>query len=506
MAKHLIKRFKISLLTFVFLLLLGLMNSNTSHASSQAQQNWSPPQRVPGYADETSPPHLLADQNHTVHAFTSQWVGQENPQLAVAYNQWSLKSGWTPVVDILLSPLGQARVGGALLDASGIIHLIFFGGDDRRADIYYTQAPAVRAGQATAWSKPVIVGPDTITPTVSKIILLQGNELVIVYSGRSQGQGLYAVYSYDLGQTWSAPEPFFLTYNPELWPTPLELYEDSNGRVHALWGLVDRTGNSLAIYYSRLDGAQEKWTSPTIFAEAIEYEADTPAIIEYNGQLIVIYHNNFPTTRWMQRSYDGGDTWTVPVRLFAHVGSNGAASLVKDSDNVLHMFFGNRIGNPAIHGMWHTTWQEETQHWREPEPVDSGPRVVGRVGGNGFDPSAARAIILQGNILLLTWVTDPGAGRNGVWYTYTKLDIPETPIKPLPSALATPIIFDQSSTPTFKPSPELQRTNLPLATEQYFLEDTNKSPNPTTALISSLIPVFLLVLTVVGFYKYRKYI
>jgi hypothetical protein len=458
---------------------------------------WAVPQRIPGYGPESSLPVLVADQDQTIHAFSSQWVDDE---LVAVYSQWTPERGWTIPVDIILPPLKrQIRVSSIVLSDEGVFHMAFFAGDEIEANIYYAQAPAPAAGRATAWSAPVNIGPVAIAPTVSEIKLLQSGELVLVYSGRSQGQGLYAAYSFDLGQAWTLPEPFFLTYDNELWPTPLELYEDSNGRLHALWGLVDTRGHSLAIYYSRLDEAQKQWSIPTVLAEAIDYVADKPAIIEHDDQLIVIYHNNRPMTRWMQRSFDGGDTWTDPVRLFAHEGSNGPAALVEDSGGLLHMFFGNRVGNPAIHGMWHTIWQPREQRWQEPQPVVSGRRVQGPIGGNGFDPSHARSIIVQGNILLLTWLTDPGAGRNGVWFTETRLDSPLLPRQPLPAPSVTPtaISLDETSVPN----------QFDTEIDPGFEQDQNTSqPDQTSyaqiVLASTLLPglFIMLVLAVFGFH------
>ena len=34
----------------------------------------------------------------------------------------------------------------------------------------------------------------------------------------------------------------------------------------------------------------------------------------------------------------------------------------------------------------------------------------------------------QGNVILVTWRTDPAAGDNGVWYSFEKIDAPELPV------------------------------------------------------------------------------
>ena len=86
---------------------------------------WSAPKRIPSYPSEMIPPILIADQNRTVHAFSSQGVdrtGSETVQ-AIVYNQWTLERGWTTPVDIILSPNKEARLTDVYLDKDGFFHL-----------------------------------------------------------------------------------------------------------------------------------------------------------------------------------------------------------------------------------------------------------------------------------------------------------------------------------------------------------------------------------------------
>ena len=92
-----------------------------------------------------------------------------------------------------------------------------------------------------------------------------------MYSGRYNGNGLYGIQSSDGGDVWSEPTPLFLTNNPEIFPSNLQLYRDSVGNVHAVWSLVDFTGNSQAIYYSRLGPDTTHWISPVELAKASNF-------------------------------------------------------------------------------------------------------------------------------------------------------------------------------------------------------------------------------------------
>jgi hypothetical protein len=94
------------------------------------------------------------------------------------------------------------------------------------------------------------------------------------------------------------------------------------------------------------------------------------------------------------------------------------------------MILGNRIGSPAVHGMWHSVWSGE--RWLEPSPVVSGPKVVDDIGGVGFDPSAPQIALSQGSTLLVTWRMDGSSGFNGVHSSFGELDAQELPVIPLP--------------------------------------------------------------------------
>ena len=490
------KNYYIFLFIFSALWLLAI-SLNAKKVTARRPVEWASPQQIPGYANFTKPPYLIADQNYTVHAFTSQWVGKGS-QYAVVYNQWSLEKGWTDPNDILLSPIEQARVKGAVLDDTGIMHVLFFGGDDMAANIYYSQALAVDAANATAWLSPVKIGFRAITPDEASLAGDGKSRLVVVYSGNMEGIGLYTVQSEDKGLTWTEPVPLTFTYSDTLLPSALKTYSDKAGNIHAVWTISNlTTGNGVAIYYAKLPAGKTEWTDPIALAEVTAFEVDTASIIEYNDALFVIYHNDSPTTRWMRRSFDGGKTWNSPVRLFPHVGSNGPASLVIDSSNTLHMFFGNRVGDhPADYGMWHSVWNGD--RWLSPEAIVVKKRVIDDVGGNGFDPSFAHAVVSQGNTLLVTWITDPAAGPNGVWYSYATLpEAPELPAIPLPvPPTATPI---PTQTPTPLPSPTPSPTPRQILSNAEIASAEKPISNPISPLTTSgAITAIFIIIVIAG--------
>ena len=396
------------------------------------QSLWSPPQTIPLYHTETWPPVLIADQNRTVHAFSSQWLTLEDslPMLVVFYNQWTLERGWTIPVDIIILPGMEARLTDAHLDKNGILHVVFWGGDSTGADIYYSNAPVSMAGMASAWSLPLVIGRTAGDPENAVFTEDSQGNLYIIYTGQAIGNGLYVVKSQNGGESWSAASPIYSARSAAPIISQVQTLEGASGTLHVIWGVYNLLSQGRGIYYSHsTDGIE--WSEPTLIADVQDgLGTQTPKLMEHDTKLVTLY--NVALKIIMRSSSDEGKTWDDPSVIFPrHVGVNGTISLVTDSNNDLHLFFGQRIpGRPDIHGMWHSTF--ENDRWTEPEGIVKGPKVYDLEGYTAFDPNTARAIVSQGNVILVTWRTDPGSKGNGVWFSYKKLDGPELPVTPWP--------------------------------------------------------------------------
>jgi hypothetical protein len=275
--------------------------------------------------------------------------------------------------------------------------------------------------------------------------------------------------------------------------------------LHIVWTVRSPNSESRElVYYARLDMHNFQWSEPAILSElGLGNLAWSASIFKYQGELFIIYHDDNPTTRWMRRSRDEGDSWSEPVRLFDHVGSNGPSSMAIDGNGVMHMFFGNRIGFPSIHGLWQSTWLNS--RWSPPLSVVSGSRIVDKFGQSGFDPSEAQAIVSQGNTILVAWITDPGAGRNGVWYSYLPLDAPEVSLLPLPHPPDEWI--PPAPTATVGPTPE-PHTPLPqellVQDQAASAVDSIASIGNITIWVTSIFPVLLFVFAAVYYFRVKK--
>lgn len=470
--------------------LLLLLGTVVQIAVAQSSTNqWTEPQAVWGYEDEAEPPFLVADQARTVHALNSRQI---DLGIDITYRRWTLDHGWTVPVDVILSPEKDiARLRGVVLDDEGYLHLVFYGGDELGASIYYTYAPDALADRATAWATPQLIG-DQAGPVSDAAFVGDGKgALFVVYTGSAEGMGTYVTYSLDGGLTWSETTQIHQA-TEFIFPTHYSLALDDAGRLHIVWAEANLAGNGETLYYVRSDENQLTWTEPFVLAQLQEggYEVDWPSLVYHQDELLLVYQDSSPARKWMRRSLDSGASWFEPEALFAgFIGEYGHVSFAKDSTDNLHMLLGNRTGSPAVHGLWHALWQNG--HWSDLQPVVSGFRVVSLPGEDGFDPNRPRAVISQGNLLLVTWQTDPGAGLNGIFYSSAQLNTPELPVISFDEIAPTPILQPASaeaspelSVPTPQPTPIFSGSHTPPA--------VNSSP------LSSLLFGLIAVLAFVG--------
>ncbi len=472
------------------LVLMGLFFTDNVILLAQSPGGWTVPERIPHYDDESRPPELVADSTGVIHVFNDQPVDDFSD--AIFHRTWQPDTGWSEARDIIL-PLqsNRPRLQSVLLDEAGYIHLIFFDGDDQSASLYYSRAHASEANLAPAWLPPVLMA-ENAGPLASAALVGDSQNLYVLYTGRGDSVGLYFTHSVDGGQTWAAPSMFFPTFD-DLQPFGTRLALDPQGNLHVVWSIVDSFGLDPELYYARLDTESMTWSLPFMLAKRDEgdYKSAWPTIIAWQGELMVVYMDGpLPPTRYMRRSLDWGQTWSEPVRLFPHVGEYEHAVLLTDGDDNLHIVLGNRRDTQS-HGMWHGVWLGD--RWSELEPLVFGPKTP------TFDPSAPRAAITQGNVLLAAWWSDTGGGpRNGAWYSYGRVNASTLPVQTLPTAIPTPTPHPTTEptrrpvTPTPTPRPQI---TVPAELRAEVLPQTNAGIPVGGAVAAVTVLLALVVIT-----------
>lgn len=487
---------KTSLIWITLLLFLLLVQPQTQQSvQAQNTNQWTTPKRVPNYSDRARPPFLVADQMGGVHAFN--FESNDAGAGAIYYRHWSVALGWSPPVDIVIPVQGSggSTIQGAFIDDRGILSLIYYDGTELIGDIYYTSAFASVADRAQSWSKPLPIGTSA-GPVVYASINGDGKgKFFVLYGGQQDGIGIYQTYSLDYGDTWSRPTPVSLINDNLKWPFSIKTMLDDQGRLHATWSLVTDRGVGDQVRYARMD-TPGNWSHEVVLArrEGTDYSTTWPSIMVRDQELLIIYQDSFPATRWMVQSRDGGNTWSLPVRPFREIGEYENAVLLKDSNSNIYMVLGNRTQDPEIHGMWFSKWTGS--QWTALEPIISGPRT------NRFDPSAPQAIVVQGNMILATWWHNVSVENlTGAWFSYIYLDSPVLPTLTLP--VPTPESTPTPASTNTRISPILTSTPTEVIVGSF---DTTPSgnTNPSLSVYLAVIPVVLIVLIIMGIRALRK--
>jgi hypothetical protein len=502
-------------LTTITLLLLAFGIGRPHVALAQDPVLWTEPRVIPYLDPNTETPFLLADSDGGIHAFSAQKIPGTH-EYVIVYNYWRREIGWSKAVDVLLSPLfDEAHAPAAYLDHKGIIHLVFYGGHDVAANIYYSQVYAANAADADAWSPPAAIATAARPPISVWIEGDMDDNLYVLFGGNPEGTGIYATESLDGGNNWSLPDLVSATYSDTLWPYGIRMHYGESGRLYAVWVILNRRAWGTTLQVSTYDFTTHRWDEPTDIDYGVEggiLGIQSPSIIEYENELFAMYDNGIPdqgVVRLIRRSEDGGRTWTEAIRPFSqHVGGNGAATFVVDSAHNLRVFFGQRtvgVERDQIHGMWYSEWHSSTKSWGGVNYIVSGHLVQDVDGDEGFDPSLARSAVSQGNLLMIVWRTDPGNGANGAWYSYTELaDAPTYPMTALPTR--EPLVKGPALTGTAALTTTDPRAGLQLqATATQPPPQIRELANPAMPLVVGLIPVGLIVSLILFRQNRRRY-
>jgi hypothetical protein len=280
-----------------------------------------------------------------------------------------------------------------------------------------------------------------------------------------------------------------------------------NQKLHAIWAVNDSSGTGQEIYCAKLDVQEMTWAEPISLAIADQVtdslagividRVGWPSVIKNANEFIVIYMVCSPYERRMRISNDAGQVWANPIDpYFPTRGEYGAADFAVDSNNVLHVIFGDRARGWSL---WHSIWQNG--YWAEPEPIV--PPVESQIyqeDPETFASQRPHAVFSNGNVFLATWQTDHGHDHNGTWYSFKILDAPQLPLVPLPTFEETPI-KNPPATPII---PDPTPTAVGILTSQSDLR-SHSSDNPGSALVLGLVPVVMLISAIIIYYSFRSH-
>lgn len=457
--------------------------------------DWSFPAQIPQFDQHGRTPIFVADRSNQVHAFSVNLDPENNG--SIAYRRWNKNIGWTIPTDIILPAQGvSARVFGAVIDDDDYIHLVIYFGIELDAGIYHYSAPVTKAHAASAWSEPKLLSDMGGSLSHGAFISDGANNFYAVYQGKADGIGLYEIFSNDAGQTWSKSRPIFLSEREDYIPAAMDLHLDDTNNLHAVWSTWSTDdGNGKELYYAQRNYESQNWSRPFLIArkEGRDFEADWGNIVSYKGELILLYQDDFPATRWIRVSKDSGETWSPPTRPWRHIGSYEQSVFLKDSADQLHVILGNRAGD-CCHGMWHSVYRNG--QWQDLSPITTGPKTV------EYDPITPYGVVNGGNMLMVAWMTDTGPeDLNGAWYSIAYVDNAKpTPPRPLKEHN---IVDDYVEVPNVL---ETVEPNVPsFNTDVNFEANQPSSKSLSKAIILGIVASLLgVVLVMTGWYFFYR--
>lgn len=461
-------------------------------AFTPINNQWTTPEQIPNYEDTSRPPFLIADLHNRIHSFNYESLSPT--QNAIIYRTWSLDTGWTPPVDIILTGQGGGpqTLQGVVLDREENFHLIFNVSSMQGGNLYYSSAPLTRAANATGWSKPVLIGPDAGPQPFANLTLGLNDQLLVFFGAEINGDGLYLVTSENKGKNWSQPVALTLFSTVNYWAGAMRSLVDPDGTIHFVWSIISDAGVGEEVHYAKLNEEKNQFMDEALMArrEGTDYSANWPDLIRSDDILILFYMDSFPATRYMRTSSDNGKSWSLPIQPFPYIGEYETTAMVKDSLGTIHLLLGNRTVDPEIHGMWYSQWLGS--RWSALSAITYGPKT------SSFDPSVPKATILNGNLIFVTWWNDTRSDqRNGAWYSYLQLDAPPLDNSD-PISLTT---NSQDGTVESTPQPLPSSTLMASTPTEELFNRNNANYLPASSVYWAIIPVIGLV---IFFYGYRR--
>jgi hypothetical protein len=472
----------------ILLLLLGLLSClslDSRNAVGAGQVVWEEPMRIagPGYVNY---PDLVVDSQGRVHFFYSQGTTGNSLDNAIYYRYLDGEQLSAPI-DVLITPGSvDARTPSVILDDYGVVHLVWVGG----SDIWYSQAPIDTAGNATSWSKPILLDGPTASNTRPAFVLTTGDELRLAYIIYGENPGIYVIESKDRGLNWDAPVRVVDPQGRGLAPVSLSMCTDqSEGMMHIVWYEGDTYSRGLAaqdIYYIKQLGDLFSWTDPDHFDSVStgNYEsAYGPSMpsIACNQSAIYIYWYGAPMgQRHFRFSLDNGDNWRDMGRISDFRGLTYPAALAFDRNGLLYAATGS-LDNRLMLMVY------DTQSWSGVYPIDI----------NSMGPHYPRMVSENGQKLHGIWQE---VMTNEIWYREGMVSsIPDIPANDQidNDLVAQPFVTVPVSSPTAELAQEDHTPSIPLPSES--TRSVNLSPNGTIAISS----VSVLLVLIVGFLASR---
>lgn len=453
------------------------LGSNTSWFSPPA---WGQPSTLTRDNPEMRAVELVATGDDLIHAFFSQ-----REERAIYYTYWD-GALWSRINPVLELPEGEA---GSPVIAAGLENELFLFVPNNRGALYFSRATSDSAAFESGWSPltRLEVGHDGEIGGVDVAKDTAGSLYVTYSVPLNEARGIYLIQSKDNGISWSEPLQVFngVIAGFNLVGVP-SLVTADNGFLHIIWKeqsiQADGTPQSLSLYYTRSEDGGHTFSDPELLLE--EPVAWQEIAADGKGNLHLLWQwQDTSTTVWDQVSLDGGRSWQVAQGLPVE---GTAVTIMEDPAGQLHVI----DAGPGSLGHWlwdGSRWQHEASlDWTSALQHEDSVELL------------AATVNKQGEIVVVLGIStnvDDAAEQNILYSTHT-LKLPLPAVQELPSqTLLTPTLTP-ASTPALFPTPTIAVEIEPTSAQDQ--TDLNETGNGISPIATTLIPVALLLLSVLG--------
>ena len=355
-----------------------------------------------------SAPQLVTDAQGHVHFF---FVDRSNDASGTILYHIAIDEGEPFVAhDILVGMAPDYRDYRVASDPFGRVHIVF----RRENSMWHTAALGSAAGDAGAWSPPVVIG--STSPGHGFTIDGKGGLHVCYPSG---SQILYQ-HSEDSGESWSEAEQVAPTFEPSI-PVYLACAVDTVGVIHVAWSETTPPNYypTEALFYTRSEDGGRSWQEPERIAES-DFPLST-LVADLEGNVHLLWQGDVKAGgRFYRRLTAGqGRHWTDTETVIpaGQGGMSGDAPLVVDSNGNPHVL-------TAANGI---KWIGRIEGgWSAPSVLSASLAELPNPSGSIEYPAFA---IANGNQLHAVFLFD----QHKFYYSSALLNAPEKRVTPAPS-------------------------------------------------------------------------
>jgi hypothetical protein len=478
---------------FAFAFLMACLATPRLNVSAQsASIQWSAPENLSNTPPSSVNPAIIADQYGNVHVFWSEDSASDasrspavaGPGNTIYYTRWDGKS-WTTPTDVLYVPddpiADQVAVA---IDQEGVLHIVWTG----LTNIYYSQARALEAGSAQAWSEPVVISPNSARSAFESSVAVDDNGHVhVVYATRGRDPAVYHVESSN-GETWSEPQKLSEPFDAlETSFSRVNVITDKLGRLHAVWQTSEVNGYGQAVYYARSTDRGQTWARPEQLAYRgpSDFDVGWPYIMAAgDSELHLIYTGGAAVGaagRYERISTNGGETWSEPQHIITEmIGINGYVIPVVDGAGHLHLIINMRPLATQKVGIYYSSWTGSS--W---SPVV--PLVIDTSAVESAHYTAA--VVAHGNEIHIVWNQIHGGE---IWHLRgTIQNVAPAQIMTAPTVTPVP-----TASPTTTASPILPTPYAVKVDPQVSTTSVNSAAN--SPLIPGVVAALILIGVIVG--------